>query len=428
LDFQNREIASLVKPSYTADELSALREVLRRHGTLDFVRLPTGLFPASSAGESVEASGYGHVWVRDNVYVAYAHYVVGQTDIAAGVARALLEFFDRHRRRFEDIISGAVDPQTIAARPHVRFDGKGLSEIAERWPHAQNDALGYFLWLYAEMALHGALEPTERELSMLALFPHFFKAIEFWQDQDSGHWEEVRKISASSIGTVVAGLESLRRLLDVRASDPDLIPLTADLAERGRQALAEILPNECVQISPSRNRRYDAALIFLLYPLGVVDGPMADLLLHDAAQYLTGRIGIRRYLLDSYYAPDFDRDYPAEKRTADHSGGTESRDMLINDVGEEAQWCMFDPILSAYYGSRYGATRSAADLERQVHHFNRALAQITDLWQCPELYYLQTIEPGGKELRPNTHVPLLWTQANLLLALEAMRLTANLSP
>jgi phosphorylase kinase alpha/beta subunit len=405
--FHNRDLAALARESYTADDLAAIDAALRSHGTLRFVRLPTGLFPASSAGESIEASGYGNVWVRDNVFVAYAHHVVGESGVAADVACTLLRFFDRYRARFDNVIAGNTG---LGHRPHVRFNGKDLTEIEERWPHAQNDALGYFVWLFAELALSGAFEPTGRELDTLLLFPRFFEAIRYWQDEDSGHWEEVRKISASSIGTVVAGLESLARLVNDDA--------IAAIAARGRQALAEILPNECVQMSPRQNRRYDAALLFLIHPLKVVDGPMAALLLHDTARYLTGDIGIRRYLLDSYYAPDFDRDYPEEKRTADHSAGTETRDVLIGDVGEEAQWCMFDPILSAYYGTR-------GDAARQTYHFNRALAQITELWQCPELYYLQSVESGPREFRPNTHVPLLWTQANLMIALETMHRTLS---
>jgi len=415
LSFHNRELAALARETYIADDLSAVHDALSRHGTLNFVRLPTGLFPASSAGESIEASGYGNVWVRDNVFVAYAHHVIGENDIAAGVARALLEFFDRHRARFDKVIAGSTG---LTHRPHVRFNGNDLSEIEERWPHAQNDALGYFVWLYAELALHDVLEPTEHELDTLLLFPRLFEAIRYWQDEDSGHWEEVRKISASSIGTVVAGLESLGRLLEKRRKKSDSV---AALAARGRQALTQILPNECVQMSPRQNRRYDAALLFLIYPLKIVDDAMAELLLHDCERYLTGRTGIRRYLRDSYYAPDFDRDYPEEKRTADHSAGTETRDVLIDDVGGEAQWCMFDPILSAYYGWR-------GDAERQVHHFNRALAQITELWQCPELYYLQSVEGGAREFHPNTHVPLLWTQAHLMIALETMRWTLSHDP
>ncbi len=47
---------------------------------------------------------------------------------------------------------------------------------------------------------------TRREL--LALFALYFERIRFWEDEDSGHWEERRKVGASSIGTVLAGLRA----------------------------------------------------------------------------------------------------------------------------------------------------------------------------------------------------------------------------
>jgi phosphorylase kinase alpha/beta subunit len=428
--FRNADIAQLARESYTADDLARLEGALRRHGTLDFVALPTGLFSASSAGERIAETGYGNVWVRDCVQVAHAHRVSGETAVAARAAGALLQFFDRHRHRFEDVIRGAVDPADAMRRPHIRFDGRTLAELPERWPHAQNDALGYFLWLYAHLALDGHVDHGERAASVLALFPRYFEAIRFWQDEDSGHWEEVRKVSASSIGTVVAGLEALVRLIE-RAPGPfrglgaggDLLAATADLAARGRAALLAILPQECAQLAPEKNRRYDAALLFLLHPLEVVDGPLASLVLHDVKHYLAGRFGVRRYLRDSYYAPDFDRDYSAERRTTDHSAGTGERDVLLREVGEEAQWCIFDPMISAYHGARYLRTRSEEEYGHQVLHLNRSLAQITDDWQCAELSYLQTLDGAGgiREYRPNRHLPLQWTQANLLVALEGLR-------
>ncbi len=39
---------------------------------------------------------------------------------------------------------------------------------------------------------------------MLTLFPLCFEAIAYWQDEDSDHWEEDRKITASSIRVVIA--------------------------------------------------------------------------------------------------------------------------------------------------------------------------------------------------------------------------------
>jgi len=43
----------------------------------------------------------------------------------------------------------------------------------------------------------GALQPEQLEI--LGLFPLFFQAVRYWEDEDSGHWEEARKIEASSI-------------------------------------------------------------------------------------------------------------------------------------------------------------------------------------------------------------------------------------
>ncbi|MEM7678733.1 MAG: hypothetical protein AAF449_22355, partial [Myxococcota bacterium] len=67
-------------------------------------------------------------------------------------------------------------------------------------------------------------------------------------------------------------------------------------------------------------------------------------------------------------------------------------------------------------------------------HFHRALAQLTGphdppgRLRCVEAYFLEK-----SQWVPNDHVPLLWTQANLLLALRAMSvnqpvLDAQVSP
>ena len=56
-----------------------------------------------------------------------------------------------------------------------------------------------------------------------------------------------------------------------------------------------------------------------------------------------------------------------------------------------------------------------------MHYFNRSLAQLTTPTEgggellCPELYYLRQ----GRFV-PNDVTPLLWTQANLRVALETM--------
>lgn len=385
--------------------------------------LASGLFPAAEVTTSTASSGYGNVWVRDDVFVAYAHHFRGASEVAARTVQAIFDYFWRHRDRFEAIIGGAADPDDVMRRPHVRFDGETLEEItSEKWPHAQNDALGYALWLFSKLVGEGVLELDPHSADMVRLFVRYFAAIRYWEDDDSGHWEERRKRSASSIGTVVAGLEALlsfeRTERNGRGSGLELEILHAarDLATKGRRALENILPSECVDLAPERNRRYDAALLFLVHPLRVVDGPLATLVLSDIERFLTGAHGVRRYLGDSYWAPDYDERMSQDAQTIDYSEKPEARDALLDAIGHEAQWCLFDPMISAHYGARYLETGARLDFERQAHHFERSLAQITDDWKCPELYFLRR-----GVYTPNPHTPLLWTQANLSVALTAMQ-------
>ena len=114
--------------------------------------------------------------------------------------RGLSTFFSKYLFRFDDIIAGAVDRKTPMNRPHIRFDGDSLSELPENWSHAQNDALGYFVCSSSNLASAGAIPLTGDGFALLEKFIAYFSAIQFWEDEDSGHWEQVRKISASSIG------------------------------------------------------------------------------------------------------------------------------------------------------------------------------------------------------------------------------------
>jgi phosphorylase kinase alpha/beta subunit len=237
-------------------------------------------------------------------------------------------------------------------------------------------------------------------------------------------------VQASSIGPVVAGLMQLRDLLRhnlIRAGE-GASALTQDrlasLIEKGQHGLRGILPSESLEPA-ARARRYDASLLFLIYPLAVVDQTMADRICQDVEIHLQGAFGIRRYRGDSYWTQDYKDKIPAGERTADFSDRQEERDALAVP-GKEAQWCIFDPILSAIWGQRYERTRSQDDLDRQTFYFNRSLGQITGsscpqgALKCPEAYYVE----HGRYV-PNDHAPLLWTQANLLTALLWMKKSAS---
>jgi len=425
---QNQQLLPYITDRYHLAGVKRLRRFLEGRGTLQFAPLRTHLFSAAVLPRENVQSGYQHVWVRDNVHLSHALYVDGRTRAAAGIMSALMRFFARHRHRLTDVIEGRADGSDPMCRPHVRFNGATLQESGQTWAHAQNDALGYFLWMYSMLVRAGIVKSSREEVETLTLFPRYFEAIRYWEDEDSGHWEEARKIEASSIGAVVAGLRELRQLISSgrlktgvgRKGSSHLELFVKALERRGREELGRILPHECIQRSPAKRRRYDAALLFLVYPLEIVGEKMGARILTDVADHLKGLFGIKRYIGDSYWAADYKDKLDATERTVDFSQNVAMRDKLLTP-GQEAQWCLFDPIMSAAYGRRYIRTGKDEFLRQQTYYFNRSLGQLTgpvkglEALRCPEAYYL---ERG--HYAPNDQTPLLWTQANLLVAFRLM--------
>lgn len=407
--------------SPTVADVSRILSFLTDQGTFQFPTLSSGLFSAAAAeNPEFRLTGYQYVWTRDNCHVAHALWSTGERELGVRAVEALLQFYGKYREKFQDIIEGRVLPTDPMQRPHIRFDGETLTEIDVRWAHAQNDALGYTVWLSCKLMRAGNLAVTDERVDLLRTFVQYFQAIRFWDDEDNGHWEEAKKIEASSIGPVVAGLVEFRSLLAEQQIEFIDAVLLDDLIEQGRRTLFEILPADCVQPDPSQNRKYDAALLFLIYPLGIVEAEMATQILEDVDQHLTGSIGIRRYVGDSYWCANYRQLLSPEVRTADFSEHMESRDRLLRP-GEEAQWCLFDPIVSAIWGERYRISRTRSDLQKQIHHMRRSLAHLTSetprtpAFRFPESYFLE----NGQWV-PNDICPLLWTQANVLLALKSL--------
>jgi len=296
-------------------------------------------------------------------------------------------------------------------RPHIRFNAQTLAELPEQWPHAQNDALGHALWFRFLLANSGALPMTTEDFEIYGLFPRYFEAIEYWQDRDSGAWEEGRKINNSSVGAVVAGLEQMLKQEERAASGKSGIEKLAALAAKGRERLESTLPFE----SPPE-RLVDSAVLFLVHPLNVIrTRAMQDAILNLVQARLRSDVGIKRYAGDSYFCQDYDEWFTASQMSADFSDRLDFRDAHLQP-NCEAQWCIFDPLLSIVYGQRFLQDRSdRASFEKQVRYFNRSLAQVTTSGACPELYFLK----HGSYIA-NGNTPLAWTQANQALALYLM--------
>jgi phosphorylase kinase alpha/beta subunit len=417
----NTRLREYIRPNYTRKDLEGLEKILIDAGTFTFSPMKTGLYPAAAlTPELARQTGYGNVWVRDNIHVANALAIGGREADADRVALALAKFYSDHAAKFYEIIEGRRSHHVPMHRPHIRFNGAELVESEEIWPHAQNDALGLFLWFYCRRALLGAFPA---DFALLEMFALYFERISYWRDADSGHWEERAKVEASSIGCIVAALRLVQSVRDAQAAAPWARGFSdaklEGLLYRGETALADILPWECRGPGPLLARRYDSALLFLVWPLDVVAPDMARRICEDVAAHLQGEHGIRRYLGDSYWTADYKAKLEGHRLTSDFSLSQSERDKLAKP-GEEAQWSLFDPVLSVIAGQRYLKTRAEADRDEQVLRFHRALGQITPDWKCPEAYYLE----NGRYV-PNDHVPLLWTQANLMAAFSSMKATAS---
>jgi GH15 family glucan-1,4-alpha-glucosidase len=411
----------LIAQDYTPKGLAKIKAVLAARGTHEIKAVAHGLFAASGSQASDSVTGYQNVWIRDNVMVANSFRLRGFAGPAIACMQGLTEFLAKEAPRFREIIDDPLRAlkEDVDRRPHIRFATQTLRELPEKWPHAQNDALGQALWFRFVLANAGALPVAATEWKMYSLFPEYFEAIEYWQDKDSGSWEEGRKINNSSVGAVVAGLEEMQKYLGAATAKSaakhspraEYSATIEKLIAKGRARLETTLPFEAPP-----ERLVDSALLSLIHPLDVVrPRSMQDAILNLVQARLKGEFGIKRYANDSYFCQDYDQWFAPSQMSADFSDRNDFRDAFLQP-NCEAQWCIFDPLLSIVYGQRYLADRSdEASYEKQVHYFNRSFRQITRQGQCPELYFLKQ----GRYVA-NAHTPLAWTQANQALALHLL--------
>lgn len=431
------------EPPLTMKELNELTSLLSSKGTLDTSKAkckgkdgkPTGPFSASAAnakGDHAGSSMFG-AWFRDNSIIAYGLYLSdpegpGCTDAIAcidSIAKFLLTY---EMEKMEKVINGLVDVKgaepTWMDRPHIRFIGETGMEDVKWYNHKQNDALGYFLWVRCQLALSKKQPFDGEHLKLMGQLFDYLRAIECWEDKDGGHWEEHSAVHSSSMGPCLAAVRAFKKCCE---QEELLAPCKGDtldmLEAKLDAALAATLPNEIVD-PRELERDADSACIFLCYPLGVVDDTMGLQIL-ERLRKVMGHIGMCRYRKDSYWCKDYkDKvgDDPTKHFTDEE---LKERDRLLKD-GEEAQWCLFDPMVSAYYGKLYQKSKDPEYLKLQMLFLSRSLAAITGDecpyggWHCAEAYYLEK-----DKWVPNDDTPLVWTQVDLKMALYEMEVSLD---
>lgn len=387
--WHDKQLSEFIREGHSAHEV---QDYLMQRGCFVFTQLPSGLFPAIRVDVEKDRTGYADAWLRDSSCIALFLWRSGERELAAQAGEGVLKALAQSA----EVLKEARAPHPNR-RPYVRFHGPDADALKD-WPNAQNDALGYAMCLIGMLAGEGALKLTGAHVALLDSLVTYLKAIEYWHDKDSGHWEESAKCGASSIGAVVAGLRAVRSVVSDAQSVDELIA-------EGQKALEALLPNE--SRTPGQERDADGAVLFLVSPLEVVKGEAAAQIVDLVRRDLEGEIGVKRYVGDSYWAPDYREHFQMGDRAADFTDRMDERDAFLKS-GLEAQWSLFDPMLAVYF-----AKQGNADLAH--YYLARSLGQLLNVdgeLKMPEAYFSE-----GGEWVPNDHIGLLWAEASLLYAL-----------
>lgn len=317
---------------------------------LETLRLPNGTYAASPSKD------YSYVWIRDTVY-AVLPYLTSCCSRYEETFHALLDLFRRYEWKID--IHTKQKPIFPYEYIHARYS-TDLTELEQPWGHAQNDAIGLFLWGIGEGMRNGKkMLRGEKDRQILQKLVSYLSCLEYWQLPDNGMWEEYIELHASSIGACVAGLRSVQLLVDV----PE------ELMEKGEQALNELLPQE------SESKDTDLALLSLIYPFQIVLRDIALQILTNVSDKLERTYGCIRYAGDRYY-----------------------------NEGAEAEWCFGFPWLGLCYSV-------LGDEEKAKEYGEKTRKIVPPDGMIPELYI------GGTD-RPNGNAPLAWAVAMTMLLQE----------
>jgi hypothetical protein len=456
-------IQPFLRESYHARELDLMAD--RLQPALEIHLTPDGFLPAATRGASGEPdpTHYNAVWVRDSMW-GYLAFADEKPSEAKKILRGLLRYFGTpgQLNRLRAVIAEPERASDCMQVLHIRFEASTLDDVVidgkpQYWNHKQNDALGLF-YAFALCALKSGMLDADAlsagEWECLLRLPTYWDRIGFDSMEDSGSWEEIERVSTSSVGLVTNALECAKRLLGdtpfrarlekvAREMGLDLERESlfngrlAALIDAGYARIFRQLPFESPDYPPesARYREADAALLNLIYPCRLDRLRAKDrLAIVKALSPLIGEVGIKRYEGDAYQSGNYWRGGSPEALTDDCSAEASfaaRRERMIR--GTEAQW-FFDSWLSTAYGVLFEETRDESFRVAQSRFFNRAVAQLTDdsvsgadgqpvpPFALPESY--NTLVNGStREFVPSPITPLNWAKCSLRVAMAALAKT-----
>lgn len=276
---------------------------------LDKLRLPNGLYVASTS------STYNFIWLRDTFYevMPYLNKSCGRY---ASTYHRILDIFREYEWKLD--IHTKQKPIHKHEYMHPRYTADTVREVPMEWGNCQHDATGAILFGIGEGIKVGKkMLRDEKDREIVQKLVRYLEICEFWHDSnDNGIWEENPETRSSSLAACIAGLKSVRNVVDV----PEY------MIEKGMLALYELFPFE------TKTRKYDLSQLSLIYPYNLLDDQMSKIIVKQVEENLLRDRGVIRYIGDSYYST-------LEK---EHGRGR-SRTFY---EGTEAEWCFGLPWLS----------------------------------------------------------------------------------
>ena len=173
---------------------------------------------------------------------------VGDYETVQKTYRAILDIFKKHEYKIDYAIS--KKPEYTHQYIHPRYNPQTFDEYWEEWGNKQNDSIGCVLFEIGELEKKqkGLIVQSDDDRRVLQKLVWYLSTLEYWQDPDSGMWEENEEVHASSVGACLAGLISIQGVEGVE--------VPPELLENGQNMLDAILPRE------SKGKFVDLALAF----------------------------------------------------------------------------------------------------------------------------------------------------------------------
>jgi GH15 family glucan-1,4-alpha-glucosidase len=342
-------------------------KLTQSYDILNKLRLPNNMYVASTS------SDYNFTWLRDTFYEVLP-FLNKPCDKYETTYHAILDILRKYEWKLD--IHTKQKPHSPYEYIHPRYTIDTLEEVQQEWGNCQHDAIGSVLWgIGAGIRVGKNILRDEKDKQIVQKLVNYLYCCNYWMDADNGMWEEWRELHSSSIGAVVAGLQSVR----------DVVFVPSELITRGYHTLGNMFAME------SADRPVDLAQLSLIYPYKVYVGIDAKQVVENVEKYLLKNRGTIRYQGDSYYS------------TIENEG---RHHPLQHYYGTEAEWTFGLPWLALCH-------MELGNISKAKEYIKRTEEVMLEDGSLPELYFANSSKFNG-------NTPLGWSNAMYVLAKEKL--------